>query len=118
MLQVYADRLYHPASDSVLEALAGRTVSAPGPQPQLLICDEVHVMDPDTWDALALAGGTRTRPLTLGISTECDDDEHNLMARLVEHGRAFQEPDYFFIVHRPLAATSPDRATGRGQPDA
>jgi phage terminase large subunit-like protein len=97
VLQVYADRLYHPASDSVLEALPGEWSRLQGRNPSCSICDEVHVMDPDTWDALALAGGTRTRPLTLGISTECDDDERNLMARLVEHGRARQDPDFFFV---------------------
>jgi phage terminase large subunit-like protein len=97
VLEVYADKLYHPASDSVLEALPGEWSRLQGRNPSCTIADEVHVMGPDTWDALALAGGTRARPLTLGISTECDDDERNLMARLVEHGRARQDPDFFFV---------------------
>jgi phage terminase large subunit-like protein len=68
-------------------------------------------MDPDTWDALALAGGTRARPLTLGTSTECDDDEGNLMARLVEHGRARQDPDFFFVEYTAPEGCDPgDRA--------
>src|SRR5829696_1966396 len=51
---------------------------------------------PDAWDALALAGGTRPRPLVLGISTECDDDPDGLMVRLVDHGRAGGDPDFYF----------------------
>ncbi|MGI8694986.1 MAG: nuclear transport factor 2 family protein [Geodermatophilaceae bacterium] len=58
-----------------------------GRKPSFSVCDELHVMSADVWDALTLAGGTRSAPLTLGISTECDDDDQNLTARLVEHGR-------------------------------
>ncbi len=97
VLQVFQDRLYHPASDSVLEALPGDWRALQGRNPSAVICDEVHVMDPDVWDALSLAGGTRARPLILGVSTECDDDPDNLMARLVEHGRYAEDPSFYFI---------------------
>jgi hypothetical protein len=62
-----------PASDSVLEVSPGTARLLQGRNPSLAIMDEVHVMEPDAWDALALAGGTRARPLVLGISNECDD---------------------------------------------
>lgn len=97
VLQVFQDRLYHPASDSSLEVLAADSSRLQGRNPSCAIVDEVHVTDPDVWDALALAGGTRLRPLTLGISTECDDDPDNLMARLVEHGRRGEDPSFFFV---------------------
>jgi phage terminase large subunit-like protein len=118
VLQVYADRLVHPASDSVLEALPGEWARLQGRNPSCTICDEVHVVDPDTWDALALAGGTRARPLTLGISTECDDDERNLMARLVAHGRDGQDPDFFFTEFTaPAGCEVGDRAAwGQANP--
>ena len=44
----------------MLEALPGEWSRLQGRNPSCSICDEVHVMDPDTWDALALAGGTRS----------------------------------------------------------
>ncbi len=96
ILQVFQDRLYHPASDSVLEALPADGSRIQGRNPSASIIDEVHVTAGDTWDALALAGGTRARPLTLGLSTECGPDPENLMARLVEHGRTGDDPGFYF----------------------
>ena len=66
-------RAAHPASDSMVEVSPGTARLLQGRNPSLAIMDEVHVMEPDAWDALALAGGTRARPLVLGISNECDD---------------------------------------------
>jgi len=96
VLQTYADKLVHPASDSVLEALPGEWSRLQGRNPSFVVADELHVMSADVWDALTMAGGTRSAPLILGISTECDDDDQNLMARLVEHGRDGEDEDFFF----------------------
>lgn len=96
VLQTYADKLVHPASDSVLEELPGEWSRLQGRNPSFVVADELHVMSPDVWDAMALAGGTRSAPLVLGISTESDDDDTNLMARLVEHGRDGEDEDFFF----------------------
>ncbi len=96
VLQIYADKIVDPATDSVLEALPGEWARLQGRNPSCTIADELHVMSTDTWDALAMAGGTRASPLTLGISTECDDDPDNLMARLVEHGRDGEDEGFFF----------------------
>jgi len=95
VLQIYADKIVDPATDSVLEALPGEWARLQGRNPSCTIADELHVMSVDTWDALAMAGGTRASPLTLGISTECDDDPDNLMARLVEHGRDGEDEGFF-----------------------
>jgi len=94
--QIFQDRIYHPASDSILEPLPANPRNIMGRNPSCSLVDEVHVTDADTWDALALAGGTRSRPLTLGLSTECGDDPDNLMARLVEHGRYGRDPSFVF----------------------
>lgn len=108
--QVFQDRIYHPASDSVLEALPSYARSIQGRNPSLSLVDECHVTDPDTWDALALAGGTRARPLTLGLSTECGDDPENLMARLVEHGRFGDDPSFAFREYSaPVGCALDDR---------
>jgi phage terminase large subunit-like protein len=75
------------------------------------LIDETHVTDADTWDALALAGGTRARPLTLGLSTECGDDPDNLMARLVEHGRFGDDPSFAFMEFTaPVGCALEDRS--------
>lgn len=110
ILQVFADRLYHPPTDSVLEALPGEWNRLQGRNPSFTVADELHVMDADTWDALALAGATRARPLILGVSTECDDDDEKLMARLVEHGRTGADPDFFFVEYTaPVGCEMTDR---------
>ena len=96
ILQVFQDKIYHPASDSILEVLAGDASRAQGRNPSLAIVDEVHVSSPDMWDAMALGTAARSRPLTLGISTECGPDPDNLMARLVDHGREDDDPAFFF----------------------
>jgi phage terminase large subunit-like protein len=96
IVQVFQDRIYHPASDSVLEFLPGTGRLLQGRNPSLAIVDEVHVCDGDAWDSMALAGGTRAHPLVLGISTETDDQPDQLMARLVSHGRAGTDKDFYF----------------------
>lgn len=109
--QLFQDRIYHPASDSVLEPLPANASNIQGRNPSASLCDEVHVMQADTWDALALAGGTRAQPLTLGLSTECGDDPENLMARLVEHGRFGGDPSFAFREYTaPLGCALDDRA--------
>ncbi len=97
VLQVFSDRLYHPGSDSVLETLPGDATRLQGRNPSCSVVDEVHVTSSDTWDALALAGGTRARPLTLGLSTECGPGPDNLMSRLVDHGRRGDDPSFAFV---------------------
>ncbi len=97
VVEVHKDRLYHRASDSVMEVLSGDASKAQGRNPSFAIVDECHVTDPECWDALALGQATRVRPLILGISTECaPGDPENLMARLVEHGRRGGDPDFYF----------------------
>ncbi len=110
VLQVFQDRIYHPASDSILEPLPANPRNIQGRNPSCSLVDECHVTDPDTWDALALAGGTRARPLTLGLSTECGDDPDNLMTRLVDHGRYSGDPSFAFTEFTaPLGCSTTDR---------
>ena len=117
--QLFQDRIYHPESDSVLEPLPANAKNIQGRNPSCSLIDEVHVTDADTWDALALAGGTRARPLTLGLSTEGPDDPDNLMARLVEHGRYGDDPSFAFREYTaPSAANCRPGCLGRCQSDA
>lgn len=111
VLQVFQDKLYHPESDSILEPLPANARNIQGRNPSCSLIDETHVTDADTWDALALAGGTRARPLTLGLSTECGDDPDNLMARLVEHGRFGNDPSFAFMEFTAPAGCALDDRT-------
>lgn len=95
VLQVFADRLVHPSTDSVLEALPAEPSRLQGRNPSAVIADEVAFMDPDTWDSMSLAGGTRARPLMLGISTAALTAD-TLMGRLTEHGRLDDDPAFYF----------------------
>lgn len=111
-LNVYKDRIVDPRTDSTLGILSGDATKAQGRNPSLALVDECHVTDPDCWDALALGQATRTRPLILGISTECaPGDPDNLMARLVEHGRRGDDPAFLFREHAaPPGCDVNDRA--------
>ncbi len=95
VLQVFADRLVHPATDSVLESLPAEPSRLQGRNPSAVIADEVAFMDADGWDALALAGGTRARPLVLGISTAALTAD-TLMGRLTAYGRDVEDPAFYF----------------------
>lgn len=114
VLQVYQSSIYHPATDSVVEVLSGEASRAQGRNPTLSLVDEVHVTDPDLWDALATAGGARERPLVLGISTEGPPDDENLMSRLVTHGRAGDDDDFYFREFTaPVGCATSDRDAWR-----
>lgn len=92
---VYADRIVYPATDSVLEPLPAEGDRLQGRNPSLAVVDELHVVREETWDAMALAGGTRERPLTLAISTAAGDRD-GVMWRLTEHGRRGKDPSFFY----------------------
>jgi phage terminase large subunit-like protein len=96
VLQIFQDQIYHPQSDSVLEPLPAEAGQLQGRNPSCVIADEVAWMDPATWDSMALAGGTRARPLMLGISTAALESD-SLMGRLTEHGRAGDDPAFAFF---------------------
>jgi phage terminase large subunit-like protein len=92
--QIYQDRLYVPATDSVLMALPAEPPGLLGFNPSLLVVDELGVVKPETWEAAASAAGKRPDSLTLAISTPAADQE-SVMWSLVELGRA-GAPSFFY----------------------
>jgi phage terminase large subunit-like protein len=97
IVQVFQNRIYHPASDSVMEFLPGSCRLLQGRNPSLSVCDEIHILDSDIWDSMSLAGGTRTHPLTLGVSTQSGpENPDDLMGRLTAYGRAGGDPAFFY----------------------
>lgn len=94
-VQVFSDRLYCPHHDGTLAPLPADAASLQGWDPSLAIVDELHVVRPDTWDAISLAAGKRDESLTLAVSTPATSRE-SVMWHLVEHGRAGDDPAFGF----------------------
>lgn len=86
-VQIYADRLYVPATDSTMMPLPAEPAALQGWDPTLMIVDELHVVTAEVWEAISLASGKRPESLTLAISTPADSTD-SIMWKLVEHGRA------------------------------
>lgn len=95
--QVYQDKLVVPQTDSLLTALPADVAAAQGWAPTLAVCDELHMVKRDLWDAMALAAGKHERSLCLGISTPADSPD-SVMWSLVEYGREHPDDKSFVLV--------------------
>ncbi|MDF9279423.1 terminase large subunit [Arthrobacter sp. EH-1B-1] len=94
-IQVFSDRLYLPENDASLIPLPAEPGALHGYDPSLLIVDELHVVTEAVWEAVTSAAGKRPESLTLAISTPAADKE-SIMWRLVQHGRAGEDPQFYF----------------------
>lgn len=90
---VYADRIVVPERDSLLLPLPAEPGALHGHDPSLLIVDELHVVTEATWEAVTSMTGKRPESLTLAISTPSSSPDC-IMWRLVEHGRAGDDPAF------------------------
>lgn len=95
--QVFTDRIYLPHTDSTLAPLPAEPAALQGWDPSLAVVDELHVVNEETWEAMALAAGKRDRSLTLAISTPADSTD-SVMWKLVEHGRDHPSDRSFRLV--------------------
>ena len=96
-VQIFADRIYVPATDSTMMPLPAEPAALQGWDPSLVIVDELHVVTEPVWDSMALAAGKRPESLTLAISTPADRLE-SVMWRLVEYGRHNPDDRSFVLV--------------------
>lgn len=94
-VQVYADRLYLPQNDATLLPLPAEPGALHGHDPSLLIVDELHVVTEAVWEAVTSVSGKRPESLALAISTPASSPD-SIMWRLVEHGRAGDDPAFYF----------------------
>lgn len=92
---VYKDRLVTPHNDGLLLPLPADPAALHGWDPFLLICDELHVVPPETWEACTSVAGKRPRSLTLAISTPASSPD-SVMWQLVQHGRQGDDPAFYF----------------------
>ncbi|WP_402371412.1 terminase large subunit domain-containing protein [Isoptericola rhizosphaerae] len=93
--QMYQDRIVVPKTNSELRTLPATVDALQGWDPSLMIVDELHVVTEDVWNAVTSAAGKRRTSLALAISTPADSPE-SIMWRLVEHGRAQDDPAFFY----------------------
>ena len=93
-VQVYQDKLYVPHNDATLMPLPAEPGALHGYDPSLLIVDELHVVTEAVWEACTSATGKRPESLTLAISTPAASPD-SIMWRLVEHGRAGADPQFY-----------------------
>ncbi len=91
---VYADRLVVPENDATMIALPADPAALHGWDPSLLIVDELHVVTEAVWEAVTSMTGKRPESLTLAISTPSTSPD-TIMYRLVEHGRAGDDPAFY-----------------------
>lgn len=96
-VQIFRDRLYVPATDSMLMPLPAEPAALQGYDPTLVIVDELHVVTEPVFDAMTMASGKRPESLVLAISTPADNVE-SVMWRLVEYGRRNPEDKSFVLV--------------------
>lgn len=92
---IFADRLYVPETDSLLLPVPAEPGALHGHDPALLVVDELHVVTEDVWTAVTSAAGKRPESLTLAISTPATSPDC-VMWSLVEHGRAGDDPAFYF----------------------
>jgi phage terminase large subunit-like protein len=95
-VQVFADHLLEPRTDSVFMALPSDPGALQGWDPSLAIVDELHVVTDDTFEAMAARAGKRERSLLLAISTPPRVGDDGVMRRLVDHGREGTDPSFYF----------------------
>lgn len=93
--QLYQRRIFVPASDSEFTTLPAEPDALQGWDPSMVICDELHVVTADVWEAISLAAGKRPESLTLAVSTPSDNRE-SVMWRLRERGMAGRDESLFF----------------------
>jgi phage terminase large subunit-like protein len=94
-VQVFQDRVYVPETDSTLEPMPAIADALQGYNPSLAVVDELHVVAPDVWAAMLLAGGKRKQSLVLSVSTPAGD-QTGAMWRLVELGRRGVDASLYF----------------------
>ena len=91
---LYADKIVVPHNGASMIALPADPSALHGWDPSLLVVDELHVVTEAVWEAVSSVTGKRPESLTLAISTPSSSSD-SIMWRLVEHGRADDDPSFW-----------------------
>lgn len=99
--RAYRDAIAVPETHSVYRVLSADAVTKHGLNPHGVILDEFHAQpNRELWDVLTSAQGTRTQPLTFGITTAGHDQE-SICFEQYDYGRKIaagliDDPTFFF----------------------
>lgn len=111
--QVFRDSILVPHTGATMTALPADPAALHGHDPSLLLLDELHVVPRAVWEACTSVAGKRPDSLTLAISTPSTSTD-SVMFELVEHGRAGDDPAFYFIEYAaPDGCAVDDRAAWR-----
>lgn len=91
---LYADKIVVPQNGASMIALPADPAALHGWDPSLLVVDELHVVTEAVWEAVSSVTGKRPESVTLAISTPSTSTD-SVMWRLVEHGRAGDDPAFW-----------------------
>ena len=84
--KVYRDVIEVPATGAIYRVLASDSKLVQGLAPSTVVCDELHVVHEDLWDALTLGSGARRDPMVVAITT-AGYDLDTICGRLYQYGK-------------------------------
>jgi phage terminase large subunit-like protein len=88
--RVYRDAIEVPETGAIYRVLAADSKLVQGLNPSTVVCDELHVVHEDLWDALTLGSGARRDPMVVAITTAGYDLE-SICGRLYQYGKRVAE---------------------------
>ncbi len=88
--RVYRDVIEVPETGAIYRVLASDSKLVQGLNPSTVVCDELHVVHEDLWDALTLGSGARRDPMVVAITTAGYDLE-SICGRLYQYGKRVAE---------------------------
>ncbi len=106
LLTPYRYSMEVPSTGTILRVLSSEAGLQQGLSPSFVCFDEVAVQPNDRlWNVMSLGSGTRSQPMTIGISTP-GWQKDSLAWRLYQHGRKIasgevEDPTFFFRCFEP-----------------
>jgi phage terminase large subunit-like protein len=84
--KVYRDAIEVSETGAIYRVLASDSKLVQGLNPSTVVCDELHVVHEDLWDALTLGSGARRDPMIVAITT-AGYDLDTIAGRLYQYGK-------------------------------
>jgi phage terminase large subunit-like protein len=117
MSRVFRDAIEFTSTGSVWRVLSSDAPLKEGLSPTMVLVDEVHVINEDLWNVMALAGGSRKEPLMVGITTAGARTntlgQETIAYRLYQYGQRVAsgevvDPTFYFAWWEPKAGSDAD----------
>lgn len=117
MSRVFRDAIEFTSTGSVWRVLSSDAPLKEGLSPTMVLVDEVHVINEDLWNVMALAGGSRKEPLMVGITTAGARTnslgQETIAYRLYQYGQRVatgevKDPSFYFAWWEPKAGSDAD----------